>query len=51
MRRLQSLHGHGRAVGARLRHEAIDQADLIISIGHDTIEKPPFLMGPKADRR
>jgi len=26
-------------------HEAIDQADLIISIGHDTIEKPPFLMG------
>ncbi|HSK40638.1 MAG TPA: acetolactate synthase large subunit [Arenibaculum sp.] len=28
-------------------HEAIDRADLIISIGHDTIEKPPFLMGPK----
>ena len=27
-------------------HEAIDRADLIISIGHDTIEKPPFLMGP-----
>ncbi len=26
-------------------HEAIDQADLIISIGHDTIEKPPFFMG------
>ena len=26
-------------------HEAIDQADLIVSIGHDTIEKPPFLMG------
>ena len=26
-------------------HEAIDQADLIIAIGHDTIEKPPFLMG------
>src|SRR4051794_24187386 len=26
-------------------HEAIDQADLIITIGHDTIEKPPFLMG------
>jgi acetolactate synthase-1/2/3 large subunit len=26
-------------------HEAIDQADLIISIGHDTVEKPPFLMG------
>ena len=26
-------------------HEAIDRADLIVSIGHDTIEKPPFLMG------
>ena len=26
-------------------HEAVDQADLIISIGHDTVEKPPFLMG------
>ena len=26
-------------------HQAIDQADLIISIGHDTVEKPPFLMG------
>jgi len=28
-------------------HEAIDQADLIIAIGHDTVEKPPFIMGPK----
>src|ERR1700751_4607300 len=27
-------------------HEAIEQADLIIAIGHDTIEKPPFIMGP-----
>jgi len=27
-------------------HEAIELADLIIAIGHDTIEKPPFLMGP-----
>ena len=26
-------------------HEAIDRADFILSIGHDTIEKPPFLMG------
>jgi acetolactate synthase-1/2/3 large subunit len=26
-------------------HQAIDQADLIISIGHDTVEKPPFIMG------
>jgi acetolactate synthase-1/2/3 large subunit len=28
-------------------HDAIDRADLIITIGHDTIEKPPFIMGPK----
>ena len=27
-------------------HDAIDRADLIIAIGHDTIEKPPFIMGP-----
>jgi len=26
-------------------HDAIDQADLIITIGHDTAEKPPFIMG------
>ncbi len=32
-------------------HDAIDLSDLIIAIGHDTVEKPPFLMrdkgGPK----
>ena len=28
-------------------HRAVNQADLIISIGHDTTEKPPFLMGPQ----
>ena len=27
-------------------HEAIERADLIITVGHDTIEKPPFIMGP-----
>ena len=27
-------------------HDAIHRADLIVSIGHDTVEKPPFLMGP-----
>jgi acetolactate synthase I/II/III large subunit len=26
-------------------HDAIDRADLIIAIGHDTVEKPPFFMG------
>jgi acetolactate synthase-1/2/3 large subunit len=29
-----------------LVHRAIEQADVILAIGHDTIEKPPFLMGP-----
>jgi acetolactate synthase-1/2/3 large subunit len=28
-------------------HEAIERADLIITIGHDTVEKPPFIMGTK----
>ena len=26
-------------------HEAIERADVVIAIGHDTIEKPPFIMG------
>jgi acetolactate synthase-1/2/3 large subunit len=28
-------------------HQAVDGADLISSIGHDAVEKPPFIMGPK----
>ena len=28
-------------------HDAIAQADLIVAIGHDVVEKPPFLMGPR----
>jgi acetolactate synthase I/II/III large subunit len=31
-------------------HHAIDRADLIISIGHDTVEKPPFFMGPQGPK-
>jgi len=27
-------------------HMAIEEADLILCIGHDVVEKPPFLMGP-----
>lgn len=27
-------------------HWAIDRADLVIAVGHDTVEKPPFFMGP-----
>ena len=32
-------------------HDAIDRADLILSIGHDVVEKPPFLMGKAAPGR
>jgi acetolactate synthase-1/2/3 large subunit len=32
-------------------HEAIDEADLIVAIGHDTVEKPPFLAGAARDRK
>jgi len=28
-------------------HQAIERADLILAIGHDTVEKPPFIMGPE----
>lgn len=28
-------------------HSGIERADLIINVGHDTIEKPPFIMKPK----
>ena len=27
-------------------HKAIDRADLIINVGHDVVEKPPFFMSP-----
>jgi acetolactate synthase I/II/III large subunit len=31
-------------------HDAIDQADLILAIGHDTVEKPPFLANGSGSR-
>lgn len=31
-------------------HRMIDRSDLILAIGHDTVEKPPFLMGEGAPR-
>ena len=31
-------------------HDAIDKADLILAIGHDTVEKPPFIMGAKGPK-
>lgn len=32
-------------------HSIIDQADLIINVGHDIIEKPPFIMAPNESHR
>lgn len=32
-------------------HEAIKSADLIVNVGHDTIEKPPFFMHPDDERK
>ena len=43
----QLILGHRRAFASDYVHEAVDRADLIIAIGHDTVEKPPFLMGPQ----
>ena len=31
-------------------HEAIERADLIVTIGHDTVEKPPYIMGPNGPK-
>jgi acetolactate synthase-1/2/3 large subunit len=31
-------------------HEAIERADVIIAIGHDTVEKPPFIMGARGPK-
>ena len=32
-------------------HVAIEHADLIIMVGHDVVEKPPFFMHPKDTRK
>lgn len=31
-------------------HHAVHKADLIINVGHDVVEKPPFLMGDQGPR-
>jgi len=31
-------------------HRVIDRADLIINVGHDVVEKPPFFMQPGGDK-
>ena len=30
-------------------HRAVEAADLIVNVGHDVVEKPPFFMHPEAD--
>lgn len=32
-------------------HCALDKADLIINVGHDTVEKPPFIMSKDKDQK
>ncbi|MBP0902373.1 acetolactate synthase large subunit [Mariniflexile gromovii] len=32
-------------------HEAVNDADLIINVGHDTIEKPPFFMDAEKNQK
>ena len=32
-------------------HTAIDKADLIINVGHDVVEKPPFFMHKDDDMK
>ncbi|MEO0453611.1 MAG: acetolactate synthase large subunit [Verrucomicrobiota bacterium] len=32
-------------------HRAIEHADLIINVGHDVVEKPPFFMKPEDERK
>lgn len=37
--------GNAALSGEDFLHRAIEVADLIINIGHDVVEKPPFIMG------
>ena len=32
-------------------HEAVASADVILNVGHDTVEKPPFFMKPEDERK
>ncbi len=38
--------GNAALSGGDFVHRAIDAADLIVNIGHDVVEKPPFFMRP-----
>lgn len=37
--------GNAALSGEDYLHRAIEEADLIINVGHDVVEKPPFIMG------
>lgn len=37
--------GNAALSGEDYLHRAIESADLIINVGHDVVEKPPFIMG------
>lgn len=37
--------GNAALSGEDFLHRAIEAADLIINVGHDVVEKPPFIMG------
>jgi len=41
--------GNAALSGDDFVHRAIEEADLIINVGHDVVEKPPFLMGRPRD--
>lgn len=41
--------GNATLSGDDYLHRAIDASDLIINVGHDVVEKPPFIMGDDYD--
>ncbi|MEN8168825.1 MAG: acetolactate synthase large subunit [Pseudomonadota bacterium] len=43
--------GNATLSGEDYLHRAIEAADLIINVGHDVVEKPPFIMGEDYDDR
>lgn len=42
--------GNAALSGEDYLHRAIEMADLIINVGHDVVEKPPFIMGDAPGR-
>jgi acetolactate synthase-1/2/3 large subunit len=42
----ESFLGNAALSSGDFVHRALDAADVIINVGHDVVEKPPFLMQP-----